>query len=253
MKVALAQIAPTLTKNNETRHFDLIDAYRGETDIIIFPELSLSGYMLMDAVYELAYEPEELNRFCLASQGIDILLGCALREENKIFNAGVYFADGKIVHIHKKNCLPNYGMFEEARYFFEGETLEAFESKRGGKSVVAICEDIWNGKCNERLLAYRPDIIYIISNSPARGFTDRGLEIESQWESILKTLSILSGAYVIFVNRVGFEDGMGFWGGSCIIDPNGHRQLKAPLFEESFEMCTLDKRLSQTRKYLIRN
>ena len=252
MKVSLAQIKPKLSKDNIKKHtYYIKKAIEDGADIIIFPELSLNGYTLMDLVYEDAYTLDELNGFKELSIDIDIILGAALRDGHKIYNSAIYFSQGKIINIYHKNSLPNYGMFQEARFFFSGSTLEPFETKFGS-AVTVICEDLWNSKIIDKIVSIKPDMIYVLSASPARGFSEEGLEIEQRWHSILSTTSSLSGTHTIFVNRVGFEDGLGFWGGSRVIDPRGMLQIKAKLFEEELLNTILDRQLSYTQKYMLR-
>ncbi len=252
MKISLAQIKPKLSKENIQKHlFYIQKAIKENSNIIVFPELSLNGYNLMDLVYEDAYGIDELEVFEDLSKDIDIIVGVALREKYRIFNSAVYFSDGKIAHIYHKNSLPNYGMFQEARFFFAGDTLEEFQTKYGSV-VIAICEDLWNSKIIDKIVSIKPDIIYIPTASPARGFKNSGLEIEYKWNSILSTVANLSGTHTVFVNRVGFEDGLGFWGGSRIVDPNGKVIEKAKLFEEELLHFQISKQLSYTQKYLLR-
>ena len=252
MRVALSQISPKLSKDNISLHIKEIKKVKDDADVIIFPELSLNGYLLMDRVYEDSFKIEELEVFKELSNEIDIILGCALRENHKIYNSAVYFSKGEILHIHHKNILPNYGMFEEARFFFKGQELNSFETNIG-KSMVVICEDMWSSNTIDTIVKNRPELVYVISNSPARGFEDDGLEIEKKWKSILKTTALLSGANVVFVNRVGFEDGVGFWGGSMIVGADGLLKNKMELFKPKTEIFTINKNLSNMQKYMLRN
>ncbi len=252
MKISLAQIKPKLSKDNIQKHIRYIDrAIRDNANIVIFPELSLNGYMLMDLVYEDAYDVKELQIFEELSLQIDIIVGTALRVGHKIYNSAVYFSKGKVINVYHKNSLPNYGMFQEARFFFAGDSLELFET-RFGSAVTVICEDLWNSKIIDKIVSLKPDMIYVLSASPSRGFGEEGLEIEQRWQSILSTTSSLSGTYTVFVNRVGYEDGLGFWGGSRVVNPKGILQTKAKLFEEELLSVKLDRQLSYTQKYLLR-
>jgi len=232
MKITLAQIAPTLNREKNYRlHIEYIQSNISKSSMIIFPELSLSGYMLMDAIYEDAYKVEELKKFETLSLDIDLIIGCALWSESRIYNSAIYFSKGSIKHIHYKNTLPNYGMFEEKRYFFSGDILNSFDTKLG-KSMVVICEDLWSSKNIDIIVKSKISILFVISASPTRGFEDNGLSIEDKWNSILKTTAILSGATIIYVNRVGFEDGLGFWGGSRVISGDGKIISRCKLFNE---------------------
>jgi len=250
MRVALAQVSPKLNRSNIDMHLQEIKSCKA--DVIVFPELSLNGYMLQDKVYEDAFNLEELDCFVQASHSIDIVLGCALRQDHRIFNAGIYFSKGEIKHVHHKVHLPNYGMFEEARYYFKGESIDFFETLYGNTALV-VCEDLWRGESIAVLSAQKPDIIYVIANSPARDFQEEGLLIKDQWSSILKTTALLCGSYVIFVNRVGFEDGIGFWGSSMIVTPSGEIEEELVSFEAETKVFELNKQLHFAQKQIIKN
>ncbi len=251
MKVALSQISPKLSRDNFDLHKNAIEEVVDLADIIVFPELSMNGYLLMDSVYEDAYLLSELAMFEELSKNIDIIIGAATKVEHKIYNSALYYSDGKLLNIHHKNNLPNYGMFEESRFFFRGDTLRVFETSFA-KSMVVICEDLWSSKVINEISTQKPEMLFCIANSPARGFTDTELIIEKKWRRILSTTAILSGAYVIFVNRVGFEDGLGFWGKSMVITPDGVIQESAEMFERDMIIATIDRRLSNIQRYLLR-
>ncbi len=252
MKLSLSQINSKLSRGNLEKHLYYIKiAKNSGSDLIIFPELSLNGYSMMDLVFEDAYDVNDLDILKNESKDIDILVGVALRIGYKIFNSAIYFSRGEIINIYHKNTLPNYGMFQEARFFFAANTVESFETKFGS-AICVICEDLWNAKIIEKIVSVKPDFIYILSASPARGFSVDGLEIERKWNNILSATAVLSGTYTIFVNRVGFEDGLGFWGGSRVINPKGLIEKKASLFEEELFEIELSNNLSKTEKYLLR-
>ena len=217
MKITLAQSAPKLNRSNLQEVVKVIEQYMGTTDMIVFPELSLSGYMLQDKLHEDAWSDEELAVLADMSKDVSIVVGAAMRDDNIFRNCALCFAGGKLAAKHIKVHLPNYGMFEEARYFEGGNSFESFELD-GKKAVMLVCEDVWHEDVHKEIIALNPDIITILAASPARGFYDDGLAIEDKWYTIIKTLSRESSSKLIFVNRVGFEDGLGFWGGSCIVE-----------------------------------
>ena len=230
MKVTLAQTSPKLNRSNLGDILKTITSVKNSSDIIVFAELSLSGYMLQDKLTEDAWCLNELDEIRELSKDIDIVVGLALKEENHFRNAALYFSDGKLVSKHNKVHLPNYGMFEEARYFEAGDVFESFEVNAKRISMV-VCEDLWHKNVHHDLIEQNPDIIIALVSSPARGFSDAGLEIEDKWLEIIKTVAQECSATLIFVNRVGFEDGLGFWGGSCIVDSNAKIVNKLPHYE----------------------
>lgn len=249
MNLTLVQNIPKLKKMSFEKFKEELSKIDG--DLIIFPELALNGYMLKDAVFEDAYSMSEIENFATLSENRDIVFGCVLKINHKIYNSAVYCSDGKVLHVHHKNILPNYGLFQEARFFFEGDELKSFETSFG-EVMVVICEEMFSSKIIDQIASTKPQLVIVLSNSPARGFEDDKLLIEHQWNSLLSTSAILSGANVVFVNRVGFEDGLGFWGGSRYINPKGEVVQKAKLFEKEFLHVEIDKHISKTQKYLLR-
>lgn len=217
MRVTLAQTSPKLNRSNLESIITIVNEQKDESDLIVFPELSLNGYMLQDKLYEDAWKMDELEELMIASRDIDIVVGAAIRGEGVFRNSALYFSDGKLLSKHDKVHLPNYGMFEEARYFEAGDIFESFISKHGKISML-VCEDLWHASVHKDLINENPDYIIALVASPARGFTDDGLVIKDKWYEIIKTIAAECSAEVIFVNRVGFEDGLGFWGGSCIVN-----------------------------------
>ncbi len=221
MRVTLAQISPKLNRSNLGDIVDIIKSVKESSDLIVFPELSLSGYMLQDKLSEDAWSLQELEELRELSKDIDIVVGAAFKGESHFRNAALYFSKGEFISRHNKVHLPNYGMFEEARYFEAGDVFESFLVRESRVSMV-ICEDLWHKNVHHDLIEQNPDIIIVLVASPARGFSDDGLEIQTQWYEIISTVAKECSATLIFVNRVGFEDGLGFWGGSCTVDTLGN-------------------------------
>lgn len=251
MKISLIQSSPKLNRSNLHDVLYFVDQHQ-HSDVVVFSELSLSGYMLQDKLYEDAWNVEELEPLCTASEVCDIVIGAALWDEGKVYNSALYFSGGKLLHIHHKNHLPTYGMFEEGRYFAHGETIQAYETSYG-RSVMVVCEDLWRADTLSKIAEQEVDVIYVLAASPARGFEEDGLSIEAQWGALLSSAAILTHAYVVFVNRVGFEDGLGFWGGSRVITPNGLCEYKLEKFEEQTKEVVLSHHLQKLEKYLTKN
>ena len=233
--LTLVQNAPSLNRSNLKTVLTHIEEASQYSDVIVFSELALNGYMLQDKLHEDAWSLDELQVLKTASRTIDIVIGAAVREVNGFYNAALYFSQGELVHVHHKVHLPNYGMFEEARYFRPGNQIKSFETKYG-RAAMLVCEDLWEVNLLEDLEDEHPEIIYILAASPARGFSDEGLEIEGQWHALLKKAAIDMKAEIVFVNRIGFEDGLGFWGGSRTLDSTGELMTLLPKFEEKIEV-----------------
>lgn len=252
MKVALIQNAPRLNRSNLNEVLHIVTMCSAETDVVVFAELALNGYKLEDKVYEDAWQLEELDALKALSSECDIAVGAAIKEAGRTYNAALYFSGGELLHLHKKVYLPNYGMFEEARYFFKGETIETFGSRYGTTAMV-VCEDLWRASVLHALAQAKPDIVYVLAASPARDFSDEGLLIEQQWDALLKSAALLCSAYVIFVNRVGFEDGLGFWGGSRVITPKAEIEHRLDNFAPQQSVVTLNHSLHDLQKWLAKH
>ena len=231
MKVTLAQTSPKLNRSNLKDIIEVVKEHSSESDLIVFPELSLNGYMLQDKLYEDAWNIDDFDELKSLSLHVDIAVGAAIKDGDSFRNAALYFSGGRLLSCHYKVHLPNYGMFEEARYFKAGNIFESFES-RHGKISMLVCEDLWHKSVHVDLINENPDYILALVASPARGFTDNGLDIEDKWLDIIKTVANECNAKLIFVNRVGFEDGLGFWGGSCIVDEYSNIIDKLPKYEK---------------------
>ncbi len=234
MNVTIVQFAPRLNRSNLEYISTLIENYSKESDMVVFPELALNGYLLQDKLYEDAFDIEELSELETLSKDIDIVVGCAIKDNGVFRNTALYFSDGELLSKHYKVHLPNYGMFEEARYFKAGDIFESFISKFGKVSML-VCEDLWHKSVHHDLIEENPDIIIALVASPARGFSDDGLEIQKKWYDIIKTVASECESKVIFVNRVGFEDGLGFWGGSCILDEKANILKQLPLHKTDIQ------------------
>jgi len=240
MRVTLAQTSPKLNRSNLEDAVAYINDVKASSDLIVFPELSLSGYLLQDKLFEDAWSLDELSIFEVLSQDIDIVVGAALRDDDVFRNTGLYYSGGKLISKHIKVHLPNYGMFEEARYFEGGDKFEAFEVN-GRKISMLVCEDLWHKSVHKELIRLNPDMIIVLVASPARGFNEKSLEIQEKWYQIISDVAKECSAELLFVNRVGFEDGLGFWGGSCVVQKDGNIMHKLPLFKKEIQTFRIEE------------
>ncbi len=252
MKVALAQFSPHLgdTGKNLDLHFQMIEkARRSGARLVVFPELSLSGYTLMDLVPEAALDPARdpaFKKLVAESRAIDIALGFVEEGGRGLFyNSAAYLSAGRIIHIHRKALLPTGGMFEEAKFFAPGKSFRTFVTPLG-KTGLMICRDFLNAGSSYALFSGGADIIIVISAAPGRGFAEGDTFASSRmWELMGEAVSFFSTAFVIYCNRVGFEDGKVFAGGSFVFGPSGRRLVKARETEE--ELVLADLRLEDIR------
>ncbi len=236
--VALAQLAPRLgdVAVNLERHLELIaEASAADASLVVFPELSLTGYFLNDLVPEVALrlDSDELAVLAAATTEVDAVVGCVLESEDaRFFNAALYLSGGRVHHVHRKVYLPTYGLFDEARYLAPGDRFSAFDAPLGAarhwRAGMLVCEDMWHPTAAALLAREGVDLFVCPSASPARGVAGgHALGTPGGYDVMTRTYAQLFTAYLIYCNRVGFEDGIAFWGGSRVVGPDGH-PLDAP-------------------------
>jgi len=252
VRVALAQIAPKLGDlgANLALHLEHIhDAVGQGAQVVVFPELSLTGYHLADQVPEIALprHAPALEPLREASRRIDIAAGFVEDGPgHRFFNAVAYFSRGELLHVHRKVFLPTYGMFQEGREFARGERLRAFETPNGPAGVL-ICEDLWHPTSSWLLAQQGAEIVLSVGNGPTRG-TRPGAGITSiaVWRDLLRMQAQFHTSFYVFVNRVGCEDGLTFGGGSMAVDPFGRVLVEAPALDE--HLCSVDLAGSTLRR-----
>jgi predicted amidohydrolase len=246
LRVALAQVAPVLgdRQRNIEMHLEQIEAAaRRQADLIVFPELSLTGYFVRDMVPDLALAPAapEIRQILEAAGKMAVVLGFVEESAgHRFYNTALYAEGGRIVHLHRKVYLPTYGLFDEQRYFAEGERLQAFDTAGFGRMGILICEDFWHLSAVAVMQAEEIDVLVCPSNSPGRGVAGAKIGTAETYEHLSKTYAQLLGAVVIVVNRVGFEDGLCFWGGSSVTGPDGRTLAEAPMLDESLTLAVVD-------------
>lgn len=263
-KIALAQINPVLgdIQKNIRKHIQICDrAIRNKADLVIFPELSLTGYSVKDLNSDLAVNPytsKILEPLAERSRKIDILCGGIEEDERYgIFNSAFYFSNGAFGFTHKKIYPPDYGMFEEMRYFSRGRKADVHNTKFG-KLGILVCEDLWHISLPLILALKGAGIIITIACSPTRLELNtkskkiKNYEINSEHH---RSYARLLSSYIVFCNRVGYEDGVNFWGGSEVVDPFGSVIALGKFFEEDLVYADIDyskvKRARQQARHFI--
>ena len=246
LRVGLAQIDVILgdRPRNLDRHRDWVRrASTAGIELLVFPELSLTGYFLKDLAPDLAItlEGEELRELKALSRGCDLVVGAVLEEpDRRYFNASLYLSAGELVHVHRKVYLPTYGMFDEQRYLAAGDRVRSFPT-RYGRAGILICEDIWHLSTAYILSLEGVDLIICPSASPGRGVTsDERLGTAESYSLLCRTYGQFLTTFFLYCNRVGYEDGANFWGGSMVIGPNGEVLAQAEDADEGLATATLD-------------
>lgn len=259
IKLALAQINTRLgdVEANLEKHLALIEqAHAGGAGLLVFPELSLTGYVLQDLAPMVSHHPTDddpvFRPLLQASQKLDLMVGFVEEDtRNRFFISAAYLSRGQALHVHRKVYLPTYGLFDEGRFFAWGDSVQAFDT-RFGRVGMLICEDFWHASPPYLLWLDGADIFLLHSASPGRGLgLDDQLETARWVDHINRAYASLFTSFVIHTNRVGYEDGLHFWGSAAVYDPNGEALGRGPYDEEALTFVEIDlNQLHRTRARL---
>ncbi|MCL6548347.1 MAG: acyltransferase [Alicyclobacillus sp.] len=255
--VALAQVQPKLgdIEGNEAKLLRFVSEARAAgAELVVFPELSLTGYGLKDDVSWLAMPADAppVQRMVAASSAIDIVFSFYERGPDYVpYIAAAYASKGSLVHVHRKLYTPTYGLFDEGRFVGAGGRLCAFDTGIV-RTGILICEDAWHLSSAYVLSADGAACIVVPSAAPAKGpFAGGTLESLRQWHSLLQLQAKLYQVFVLYVNRVGFEFGVGFAGGSCAVAPDGSILACAGWADEELVLCTLNEDVLRRARYIM--
>lgn len=253
LRIALAQI--NLTVGDLDGNTEKIIQYSrlardAGADLVVFPELAITGYPPEDLLLKNGFvrrNIECLNKVAAATQGITSVVGFVDQHES-LYNAAAVIRDGIIVGVHHKFHLPNYGVFDEQRYFKPGHETSVF---RAGNVIfgVEVCEDSWyvEGPHKLQVLAGGAQLVIVINSSPFHA---------GKWkfrEEMLATRARDNLCYFAYVNLIGGQDELVFDGHSLVIGPDGQIISRGPAFEEALVTADLDldeverKRLEDSR------
>ena len=236
---ALCQLRPSLgdlDKNLALHHEWLDRAAEAEAELVVFPELSLTGYFLRDLTQEVALplDAAPVREMVARSAERSLVFGLVEQSpDHRSFNSMVFAEDGEILAVHRKVHLPTYGIFEEGRYFSAGDRFDTVRSRLGSFGILT-CEDAWHMTSGWLHSLQGADALLVPSSSPARGVDTDAPELSSQmaWRTLCAAHALFHQAWLLYCNRVGFEDGAMFWGGSSVITPFGYAAAEAPGEEE---------------------
>jgi NAD+ synthase (glutamine-hydrolysing) len=253
MRLALAQINPIVGDLDGNRALiveRIEDARRANADLVVFPELAVTGYPPEDLLLRpgfLRAADTALEQVAHAARGIVALVGAPYFDRD-LYNACAVCAGGEVKAMVKKRFLPNYGVFDEVRYFAPGNELLLFEH---GETLigVTVCEDMWQpGPPATDLAIAGAELIVNVSASPFHLAKDR------EREEMFRTRARDNSAFVAFCNSVGGQDELIFDGHSLVIDDEGTVLARAPGFEEALMIVDVDpssvraRRLSDARR-----
>lgn len=267
LTLAVCQFAPR--KGNPTANLARIGqlcaqavSHSPTPQVVQFPETALSGYFVEGGVRELAYtagglatDLDEAYRHACETAGhlpatLDVIIGFYERWRDTLFNSVAYLtiglADGPPVvrHVHRKNYLPTYGLFDEERFVERGTTMRAFETP-WGRAAMLVCEDAWHSLSGTIVALDGAQVVFVVSAAPARGPQARddglpGPASVARWERLMRDIADEQGVFTAYSNLVGTEGGKRFFGGSLIVGPAGDVRVRAPMWDEHLIVATID-------------
>jgi predicted amidohydrolase len=249
IRVGLGQVAPRLGQLNanlETHQRVIRDALSEGVELLVFPELGLTGYLLQDLNSEVAMRADDPRMAELGRSAGDmsVVLGFVEEsDEHQLYISAALFEEGHLQHVYRKSYLPNYGLFDERRFFGAGNRIGAVDSRLGVRLGICICEDFWHLPVPYLLALDGAQVLINISSSPGRDIAavvEGGLGSADSWTTLMRAYAELTTCYVVFVNRVGVDEAVTFWGGSQVIDPAGEVRFAAPLLEEGLYVTDMD-------------
>ena len=258
VRIALAQLAPTLgaLDDNLERHRAILsDGREAGANLIVFPELGLTGYLLQDLASEVAMRLDDPRLAALVAEtrGVSVVISFVEESaDHRLFIAAALVEDGSIRHVHRKLFLPTYGLFDERRFFAPGDVLRAVPSDLGAGIGLGVCEDFWHMAVPQLLALDGAQLLINVSSSPGRDLASTnevGLGTATSWRTMMRTYAQLTTSFVVFCNRVGVDESITFWGGSEVIAPTGEALLSAPLYDEG--LFTVDVALDDVRRERI--
>ncbi len=249
MRIALAQVDTTV--GDLPGNVDLLTAWasratEADADVVVFPELAITGYPPEDLVLRPAFVDDNLIALdALAANttgGCSIVVGFVDRSDRGIHNAAALVSGGQVVARYHKIKLPNYGVFDEARTFTPGEAACPVRIA-GSELGLSVCEDAWmpGPPFNEYAHRHTPVILNINGSPFHRGKADERIEIS-------RARALETGSWIVYVNAVGGQDELVFDGGSVVVRPDGSLAHHAAMFEEDLLVVDIDGEISSAQE-----
>lgn len=284
MKVAVCQTSPVLfdVQANLEEVIQKIQEARGKgADLIVFPELALTGYFLGQKYHEVALrlDSKEIERLAAATRGTAAVVGFVEESPSmNFYNSALVAVDGEILYAYRKLNLPNYGVFEERKYFSSGKQVPVFKY-HDMTIAVFICNDLWHPSLPYLGISQKAEVLVSIFNSSQGSMGSEFSNIES-WGIINTFYARIFGVYNVCANRVGKEtlelkesvpEGLltgaeaavekanpapvrttyNFWGGSEIVNPFGKQIARAAQHEKDEIWGDISRDLLRQKRILL--
>ena len=247
-RIALAQVAPRLGEVDA--NFELLAdrlnaaAARG-AEMVVFPELALTGYLLQDLVPEVAMSAADPRLATLSRGAPDMLIAVGFVEEtgdHRYANSAALLRGGELIGLHRKVYLPTYGLFDEGRFTRPGDRIRTHDAGPPvGRIGLSVCEDFWHASLPMLQALDGADLLVNLAAGPSRAPGSKaGLVAIDGWHKMQDTYALLGTVALAFCNRVGNEEGLTFWGGSRILAADGSTVVQAPLWDEALVVGAIE-------------
>jgi predicted amidohydrolase len=257
--VALAQVAPRLGELNANLELaaEWLHRARGEgAELVVFPELALTGYLLSDLVPEVAIPADDPRLAELSREAPGVLVAIGFVEETaelRFANSAALLRDGELIGLHRKVYLPTYGLFDEGRFTRPGDRIRTIEVGEPLTRIgLSVCEDFWHASLPMLQAQDGASLLVNIAAGPARApGSAAGLRAIAGWHRMQDTYALLGTVGVAFCNRVGNEEGLTFWGGSRLLGADGSVLAEGPLYEEALVVGAVETDDLRMQRYQL--
>ena len=247
-RIALAQLAPRLGEVDANLELSRDWLRRGAAEganLVAFPELSLTGYLLADLVPEVAMRSDDKRLAALSREAPGVVVAIGFVEEtdaHRFCNSAALLRDGELIGLHRKVYLPTYGMFDEGRFTRAGDQVRTHPvGEPLGRIGLSICEDFWHASLPMLQALDGASLLVNLAAGPARApGSAAGLAAIAGWHKMQDTYALLGTVAIAFCNRVGNEEGLTFWGGSRLLGADGSTIAQGPLYEEALVVGAVD-------------
>ncbi|MEL3946489.1 nitrilase-related carbon-nitrogen hydrolase [Streptomyces sp. LNU-CPARS28] len=257
MRVALAQtdcVLGEVDENLEVAREQVAQAGAQGADLVVFPGLSLHGYHLGALSRDTslaADDPRLLGLSLHGPDGPDVLVGLHEHTSLRAYNTSAYYAGGSLLHAHRKLYLPNYLAWEERKHVSPGQHLRAYDLPGNhGRAATLVCNDAWQPVLPWLAVQDGAEVIVVPTNSAA-SLDPEAMDTGLYWDTLLSYTARMLQCWVVFVNRVGNENGATFWGGSRVVDPRGTVVAQAPKWEQALVTVDIDVHEARRQRRMV--
>jgi predicted amidohydrolase len=248
LRIALGQIAPHLgdvDRNVELAADQVRAAAREGADLLVLPELALTGYLLQDLVPDVAIHRTDPRLTAIGADAPGLLVAVGFVEEtddHRFANSAALVRGGEVLGLHRKVYLPTYGLFDEGRFTRPGDRIRTIGTGPPfGRVGLSVCEDFWHPTVPMIQAWDGASLLVNVAAGPSRApGGPAGLAAIAGWHKMQDTYALLATVPLAFCNRVGNEEGLTFWGGSRVVAADGSTVVEAPLWEEALVVGTLE-------------